>query len=242
MLTIANVSKSYAKGKIKAVDGLSLEVKSGEIFGFIGPNGAGKTTTIKMITGILPMDEGKITIGDIDIASQPVKAKKSMGYVPDSHEVYDRLKGIEYLHFIADIYGVDTKVRNNRIEELLSMFDLKDAISDPIRSYSHGMRQKLVIMAALIHVPPLWILDEPLTGLDPKSSHLLKEQMRQHCQKGNTVFFSTHILEVAERLCDRIGIIVGGKLQAIGTMDELRKGEQGASLEQLFLELTQEQD
>ena len=194
-----------------------------------------------MITGILPIDSGTITVNGYDVEKEPIQAKMSMGYVPDSHDLYDRLKGIEYLNFIADVYNVPADERKKRIDKYLEMFEIKDAAGDPIKSYSHGMKQKLIITGALLHQPPLWILDEPLTGLDPKSSHLLKEEMHQHCARGNTVFFSTHILEVAERLCDRVGIINKGKIIAVGTIEELRKSED-ASLESIFLSLTGEGD
>ncbi|NLM73908.1 MAG: ABC transporter ATP-binding protein [Clostridiaceae bacterium] len=239
MLKISSLSKSYSKGAVKAVDNISLEVRPGEIFGFLGPNGAGKTTTIKMITGILPIDEGTITVNGYDIEKEPVKAKKSMGFVPDSHDVYERLRGIEYLNFIADVYDVPSKDRKERINKYLEMFGMKEAASEPIKSYSHGMKQKIILTGALLHNPPLWILDEPMTGLDPKAAHLLKEEMHQHCAKGNTVFFSTHVLEVAEKLCDRIGIINKGKIIAVGTLDELRKSGD-SSLESIFLKLTEE--
>ena len=239
MLSVKNVSKSYAKGKVRAVDDISLEVRRGEIFGFLGPNGAGKTTTIKMIAGVLPIDSGTITVNGYDIEKDPINAKMSMGYVPDTHDIYDRLTGIEYLNFIADVYGVSREERRRNIEKYLEMFDMKQAAGQPIRSYSHGMKQKIIVAGALLHDPPLWILDEPMTGLDPKSAHLLKEEMNRHCEKGNTVFFSTHILEVAERLCHRIGIINKGKIIAVGTLDELRSsGDE--SLESIFLELTDE--
>jgi len=238
MLSIQNVSKTYSKSKVKAVDNISLEVRPGEIFGFLGPNGAGKTTTIKMITGILPIDEGRITICGYDIEKDPIKAKMNIGFVPDNHDVYERLKGIEYLNFIADVYDVPTDVRKERINKYLEMFEMKEAAGQQIKSYSHGMKQKIVVAGALIHQPPLWIMDEPLTGLDPRAAHLLKEEMNQHCAKGNTVFFSTHILEVAEKLCHRIGIINKGKIIAVGTIDELRKSED-ASLESIFLSLTE---
>ncbi len=239
MIKIQNVSKSYNKGAVKAVDDLNLEVKPGEIFGFLGPNGAGKTTTIKMIVGLLNPDSGKILIKGFDNSTEPLDAKRSIGYVPDSPALYDRLTGTEYLNFMADVYKVSTELRKERIEHYLDMFELRDAAGDPVKSYSHGMKQKLALTGALIHDPAVWILDEPMVGLDPKSAHLLKEQMRDHCNKGNTVFFSTHILEVAEKLCDRIGIIHKGKLIAIGTMDELRQGDNRDSLENIFLELTE---
>jgi ABC-2 type transport system ATP-binding protein len=239
MIKIQNVTKSYSKGKIKAVDELNLHVKKGEIFGFIGPNGAGKTTTIKMLTGILTPDSGEIYINGKNIKTDTIEVKRGIGYVPDSQEIYDRLTGMEYLNFIGDIYGVSSIQRRERIERYLELFALKSAIGDLIRSYSHGMKQKLMLIAALLHEPPLWLLDEPLVGLDPRAALTLKEAMRAHCNNGNTVFFSTHVLEVAEKLCDRIGIIKGGKLIAAGTLEELRSGETGASLEHIFFEITQ---
>jgi ABC-2 type transport system ATP-binding protein len=239
MLLIKNVSKSYSKGKVKAVDNISLEVRNGEIFGFLGPNGAGKTTTIKMITGILPIDEGTITVNGYDIEKDPINAKMSMGFVPDTHDIYERLKGIEYLNFIADVYNVPADVRKKRIDKYLEMFEIKDVADQPIKSYSHGMKQKTILIGALLHEPPLWILDEPMTGLDPRASHLLKEEMQRHCASGNTVFFSTHVLEVAEKICDRIAIINKGQIIAVGTMDELRKSD-NASLESIFLSLTED--
>lgn len=239
MLRLNNISKSYSKGKVRAVDGISLEVKPGEIFGFLGPNGAGKTTTIKLITGILNLDEGSIQVNGFDIEKEPIRAKKSIGYVPDNHDVYERLTGIEYLNFIADVYEVPLAERKQNIEKYLEMFDMAEAAGQPIRSYSHGMKQKIVLAGALLHNPPLWILDEPLTGLDPRSAHLLKEEMNKHCSRGNTVFFSTHVLEVAEKLCHRVGIINKGKLVAVGTIDELRDSD-NESLESIFLELTEE--
>jgi ABC-2 type transport system ATP-binding protein len=239
MIKIQNVTKSYSKGKIKAVDELNLHVKKGEIFGFIGPNGAGKTTTIKMLTGILAPDSGEIYINGKNIKTDTIEVKRSIGYVPDSQEIYDRLTGMEYLNFIGDIYGVSSIQRRERIERYLELFALKSAIGDLIRSYSHGMKQKLMLIAALLHEPPLWLLDEPLVGLDPRAALTLKEAMRAHCNNGSTVFFSTHVLEVAEKLCDRIGIIKDGKLIASGTLEELRSGETGASLEHIFFEITQ---
>lgn len=239
MIEIKNISKSYNKGNIKAVDNLNLTVKKGEIFGFLGPNGAGKTTTIKMIVGLLNPDTGSITINGFDNSQKPIEAKKHIGYVPDNPDLYDRLTGTEYLNFMADVYQVPADVRKERVAHYLEMFGLNDAATDLIKSYSHGMKQKIALTGALIHNPEVWILDEPMVGLDPKSAHLLKGQMREHCDRGNTVFFSTHILEVAEKLCDRIGIIHKGKLIAIGTMDELRQGEKKESLENIFLELTE---
>lgn len=239
MIHISNISKSYNRGEIKAVDSLCLHVQPGEIFGFLGPNGAGKTTTIKLIVGLLNPDSGNIIINGYDNQKQPIEAKRSMGYVPDNPKVYDRLNGMEYLNFLADVYEVPENVRKERIEFLLDGFSLTDAIYDPINTYSHGMKQKIVLIGALVHEPAVWILDEPMVGLDPRSSHFLKEYMREHCNRGNTVFFSTHVLEVAEKLCDRIGIINEGRLIAIGTIYELRRGEHAESLENIFLELTE---
>lgn len=239
MIDIRNVSKSYNKGSVKAVDTLNLEIRKGEIFGFLGPNGAGKTTTIKMIVGLLNPDEGTILIDGTDIRKDPIEAKKKIGYVPDNPNLYERLTGTEYLNFMADIYQVPVDLRRQRIENYLNMFELNDAAGDLIKSYSHGMKQKIALTGALIHNPSVWILDEPMVGLDPKSAHLLKNQMREHCDNGNTVFFSTHILEVAEKLCDRIGIIHRGRLIAIGAIDELRQGDMKESLENIFLELTE---
>ena len=241
MLKISNLSKSYAKGNKKAVDSLNLEIKNGEIFGFIGPNGAGKTTTIKMITGILNPDRGEIEINGHSLKDDPIAAKMSMGYVPDNHDIYEMLTGREYLSFMADMYNVPMRERKERIERYLSQFELDKAVDSQIKSYSHGMKQKLVITGALLHEPALWILDEPLVGLDPRSAMLLKEQMRAHCSAGNTVFFSTHVLEVAERLCDRIGIIDHGRLIAVGTLDELRSNS-GETLESIFIERTAKAD
>lgn len=212
---------------------------SGEIFGFLGPNGAGKSTTIKMITGIHGVDKGTITINGIDIMKNPMEAKRTFGYVPDSPDMFLRLKGIEYLNFMADMYEVPKEVRQERIESLAKKFDLYNALSDQIQSYSHGMRQKIVIIGVLVHEPDVWILDEPLTGLDPKSAYILKEMMREHADKGKIVFFSTHVLEVAEKLCDRVAIINKGNLQFKGNLDEMRDHfKSNESLEKMFLEMT----
>ncbi|ACM13569.1 ABC transporter ATP-binding protein [Bacillus cereus group sp. TH43LC] len=238
MIEIMNVSKSY-NGSTYAVKDLSLSVPSGEIFGFLGPNGAGKSTTIKMITGIHGVDKGTITINGIDIMKNPMEAKKTFGYVPDSPDMFLRLKGIEYLNFMADMYEVPKEVRQERIESLAKKFDLYNALSDQIQSYSHGMRQKIVIIGVLVHEPDVWILDEPLTGLDPKSAYILKEMMREHADKGKIVFFSTHVLEVAEKLCDRVAIINKGNLQFKGNLDEMRDHfKSNESLEKMFLEMT----
>ncbi|PEC78623.1 ABC transporter [Bacillus cereus] len=238
MIEITNVSKSY-NGSTYTVKDLSLSVPSGEIFGFLGPNGAGKSTTIKMITGIHGVDKGTITINGKNIMEEPMEAKKTFGYVPDSPDMFLRLKGIEYLNFMADMYEVPKEVRQERIESLAKKFDLYNALSDQIQSYSHGMRQKIVIIGVLVHEPDVWILDEPLTGLDPKSAYILKEMMREHADKGKIVFFSTHVLEVAEKICDRVAIINKGNLQFKGNLDEMRDHfKSNESLEKMFLEMT----
>ncbi len=238
MIELQQVTKTYAKNDKKAVDNLTLKVEGGELFGFIGPNGAGKTTTIKLMTGILAPDEGTVSMAGHNMATDRIEAQKLIGYVPDGNDLYDRLTGMEYLNFMADVYQVDAARRKAHIEKYLDIFELEDAINSQVRSYSKGMKQKLVVIGALIHNPPVWILDEPLGGLDPRAAHLLKEEMLRHCREGNTVFFSTHVLEVAEKLCTRIGVIDHGSLRALGTLEELRSGEKGASLEDLFLELT----
>jgi ABC-2 type transport system ATP-binding protein len=239
MIELVNVSKSY-NGTIKAVDDLSLVVPEGQIVGFLGPNGAGKTTTIKMIAGILNADSGNIVINGIDVKERPLEAKRQFGFVPDSPDMFLRLKGIEYLNFIADVYMVSGDLRGQRIQELSETFEMEAALNDQIQSYSHGMRQKIVIMGVLIHDPSVWILDEPMTGLDPRSSFTLKEMMKSHAASGKTVFFSTHVLEVAEKLCDKVAIINKGKLLFYGTMEEMRAHfESKGSLEKIFLELTE---
>ncbi len=241
MIKVHKVTKSYVKGKVKAVENLSFNVHKGEIFGFIGPNGAGKTTTIKLLTGILAPDSGDIEIGGVNIVDNPVEAKRLIGYVPDQHDIYDRITGIEYLNFMCDIYAVPNDVRRARIDRYLDMFSITSAAGELIKSYSHGMRQKLMLTGALVHNPALWLLDEPMVGLDPLAALRLKEEMREHVKAGNTVFFSTHVLEVAERLCDRIGIIKDGKLVASGTLDELRTSVRtgdNQTLEALFFEIT----
>jgi ABC-2 type transport system ATP-binding protein len=239
MLQIKGVSKSYLKGSVKAVDQVDMEVRAGEIFGFLGPNGAGKTTTIKMVVGLLKPDSGRITVDGVDAWGDPIAAKSRIGYVPDEPNLYDKLTGLEYLNFIGDVFRVPSEVRGRRVADLLETFELAGAVGDLVGSYSHGMKQKLAVIAAMMHEPSLFILDEPMTGLDPRSSHVLKELMRQHCDRGRAVFFSTHILEVAERLCDRLAIINHGKIIATGTMDELRGQAAGEkSLEEIFLGLT----
>ena len=238
MIDLQQVTKTYSKSDKKAVDNLTLNVKGGELFGFIGPNGAGKTTTIKMMTGVLTPDEGTITMVGHRMDTERLEAQRMIGFVPDGNDLYDRLTGMEYLNFMADIYQVDQAKRKAHIEKYLDLFSLSDAINNQVRTYSKGMKQKLVVIGALIHNPPVWILDEPLGGLDPRAAHLLKEEMIRHCSEGNTVFFSTHVLEVAEKLCTRIGVIDHGTLRAQGTLEELRSGEKGASLEDLVLQLT----
>lgn len=237
MIQLKNVSKVYKK-EDKVIDKLNLKINNGEIFGFLGPNGAGKTTTIKMITGILEIDEGDIFIDNKSIIKEPIEAKKLMGLVPDSPDMFLKLKGIEYLNFIADVYEVSTEDRIKRIKELAEKFEIINVLNNKIESYSHGMRQKLIIIGVLLHNPKNWILDEPMTGLDPKSSFELKKMMREHANKNNVVFFSTHILEVAEKLCDRIGIIDKGKLLFVGTYEEMKKElKENKSLEELFMEI-----
>ncbi|UOY93068.1 ABC transporter ATP-binding protein [Ectobacillus sp. JY-23] len=238
MIEIHNVSKSYG-GASYAVRDLSLTIPSGQIFGFLGPNGAGKSTTIKMMTGIHAPDRGAIFINGKNIQEEPLAAKKTFGYVPDSPDLFLRLKGMEYLNFMGDMYEVPSKLRLNRIEMLAKQFDLSYVLGDQIQTYSHGMRQKIIMIGVLLHEPDVWILDEPLTGLDPKSAYVLKQMMREHADKGKTVFFSTHVLEVAEKLCDRVGIINKGNLQFCGNLQEMRDHfKSDASLEKMFLEMT----
>ena len=232
MLNISHLTKTY--GSVKAVDDLTLHIAPGEIYGFIGHNGAGKTTTIKACCGILTFDAGKITIDGSDITTDPITCKQKIAYIPDNPDLYDFLSGIKYLNFIADVYGVDPDKRAERIHKYAEVFGLTDDLAQPISAYSHGMKQKLAIISALIHEPKLIIMDEPFVGLDPKASHSLKEIMREHCDNGGAIFFSTHVLEVAEKLCDKVAIIKGGKLIACGSMDEV-KGD--SSLEEVFLEL-----
>lgn len=236
MISIKNVTKVYG-GTKKAVDNLTLNIEDGQILACIGPNGAGKSTTLKMMTGIISSTEGTITINGYDIAKKPLEAKKQFGFVPDNPDMFLRLKGIEYLNFMADIYDVPENRRNERIKKYADKFEMTNALGDKILSYSHGMRQKIVLMGALVHNPSVWILDEPLTGLDPKSSYALKEMMKEHAAAGNTVIFSTHVLEVAEKLCDKVAIINRGTLVYNGTLEELKQENEG-SLEEIFLKLT----
>ncbi|MBS7294220.1 MAG: ABC transporter ATP-binding protein [Treponema sp.] len=248
MFQIENVSKTYngkAKSKkgnadiVKAVDSLSLTVNNGEIFGFLGPNGAGKTTSIRMITGILQADEGDIKLDGISIKERPIAAKRTFAFVPDNPETFSRLKAIEYLNFICDVYKIPAEDRAKKISELCEKFGLKEVLKNKISSFSHGMKQKLFLIASLITDPQNWILDEPMVGLDPEAAFIVKEMMRERAKAGKTVFFSTHVMEVAEKLCDRIGIIKKGKLVFVGTMDELKTqhGQNGESLEDIFINL-----
>jgi len=233
MLEIKNFSKSYKNGK-KAVDNISIKLNKGEIFGFIGHNGAGKTTTIKAIVGILEFEEGEILIDGVSIKNDPIGCKRKIAYIPDNPDIYNYLTGIQYLNFIADIYEVSREERERLIKFYAEKFEILPALGDLISSYSHGMKQKLVLISALIHKPKLLILDEPFVGLDPKASHLLKEEMKKLCKEGTAIFFSTHVLEVAEKICDKVAIIKTGKIVAEGKMDEV-KGN--SSLEDIFMEL-----
>ncbi len=235
MLKIEHLTKTY--GEKKAVDDLSLHIQMGEIFGFIGHNGAGKSTTLKCAVGILQFDAGTITIGGKDIRVDPLACKQELAYIPDNPDLYDFMSGIKYLNFIADIFAIPAAVRQERIRKYADLFELTADLAQPISAYSHGMKQKLAVIAAWLHDPKLIIMDEPFVGLDPKASHLLKEMMRQHCNRGGAIFFSTHVLEVAEKLCDKVAIIKQGRLVKVGTMEEV-KGDD--SLEEVFLELEAE--
>lgn len=242
MIEIKKIAKEYQKGK-KVIDDINLEIKDGEIFGFLGPNGAGKTTTIKMIVGILETEEGDIFIDGKSIRKEPIEAKKKIGFVSDNPDMFFKLKGIEFLNFVADMYEVPREIREKRIVDLSKEFGMYEVLNEKIQNYSHGMRQKIIIISVLLHNPKNWILDEPLTGLDPKSAFNLKNKMREHVKENNVVFFSTHILEVAEKLCDRIGIINHGKLIFVGTQEELKKEiKENASLEDLFMEIIKDNE
>ncbi len=232
MLNIQHLTKTY--GEKKAVDDLNLHIAPGEIYGFIGHNGAGKTTTLKSVAGILPFDEGEITIGGLSMKRDPLICKRQMAYIPDNPDLYDFMTGIQFLNFIADIFAVPADVRQERIREYAGRFELTGDLAQPIAAYSHGMKQKLAIISAWLHQPKLILMDEPFVGLDPKAAHLLKGMMRELCDEGGAIFFSTHVLEVAEKLCDKVAIIKGGKLIRSGTMEEV-KGDD--SLEEVFLEL-----
>ena len=235
MLKIEHLTKLY--GEKKAVDDLSLHIRAGEIYGFIGHNGAGKTTTLKAAVGILEFDRGDIFVDGKSIRQEPLACKREMAYIPDNPDLYEYMTGIKYLHFIADIYGVDAQTRRERIRKYADLFALTDDLGQAIAAYSHGMKQKLAIIAAWIHQPRLILMDEPFVGLDPKAAHILKGMMRELCESGGAIFFSTHVLEVAEKLCDKVAIIKGGRLIRSGTMEEV-KGDD--SLEEVFLELEDE--
>ncbi|MGN0438379.1 MAG: ABC transporter ATP-binding protein [Lachnospiraceae bacterium] len=237
MIQMTNVSKTY-NTSVRAVNNLNLTVNDGEIVGFIGPNGAGKTTTLKMMTGILKPDCGTILVNNYDIQKTPLKAKQEIGYIADSPDMFLRLKGIEFMNLISDIYSVPKEIRKERIKSFATRFDLIDVLDKPMQSYSHGMRQKMMVVAALVHDPAVWILDEPLTGLDPKSAYNLKNMMREHADAGNSVLFSTHVLEVAEKLCDKVIIINHGETLFYGTLDELTAQYPDMDLEKIFLEMT----
>ncbi len=235
MLKIEHLTKRY--GEKTAVDDLSLHIAPGEIYGFIGHNGAGKTTTLKATAGILPFEEGEITVGGLSIRQDPLSCKRQMAYIPDNPDLYEFMTGIRYLNFIADIFGIGAAERQERIRELAGRFELTQDLAQPIAAYSHGMKQKLAIIAAWLHEPKLILMDEPFVGLDPKAAHLLKGMMREVCDNGGAIFFSTHVLEVAEKLCDKVAIIKGGRLIRSGTMEEV-KGDD--TLEDVFLELEEE--
>ena len=235
MLDIQHLTKTY--GEKKAVDDLTLHIAPGEIYGFIGHNGAGKTTTLKSVVGILQFDQGEITIGGKSIKTDPLACKRLLAYIPDNPDLYDYMTGIKYLNFIADVFGVDAQTRRERIRTYADTFELTGDLAQPIAAYSHGMKQKLAIIAAWLHDPRLIVMDEPFVGLDPKAAHTLKGMMRQICDNGGAIFFSTHVLEVAEKLCDKVAIIKGGRLIRSGTMEEV-KGDD--SLEEVFLELEED--
>ena len=235
MLQIEHLTKAY--GDKKAVDDLSLHIRPGEIYGFIGHNGAGKTTTLKSAVGILRFDSGEIRINGRSIKDEPVACKRVLAYIPDNPDLYDFMTGIKYLNFVADIFGVPSEERRAKIDDYAARFELTDDLAQPIAAYSHGMKQKLAVIAAWLHSPKLIIMDEPFVGLDPKAAHLLKIMMRELCEEGGAIFFSTHVLEVAEKLCDKVAIIKGGRLIRSGTMEEV-KGDD--SLEDVFLELKAE--
>ena len=237
MIELKAVSKTY-NGKVKALDNMNFTVGEGELVGFIGPNGSGKTTTIKLLSGVLTPDKGTIMVNGYDVSKEPLKAKASIGYIADNPDVFLRLKGIEFLNFIGDVYKTPVDERKKTVEDLAERFELAGALNSQIISYSHGMRQKLMVIAALMHKPKVWILDEPMTGLDPKSSFELKALMREHTSQGNSVFFSTHVLEVAEKLCDKVIIIKKGHKLYDGTLAELEKHNKDKNLEDIFLELT----
>lgn len=232
MLKIEGLTKIY--GDKKAVDNLTLHIQPGEVYGFIGHNGAGKTTTLKSIVGILKFESGQITIDGTSVVEDPLECKKKIAYIPDNPDLYEYMSGSKYLNFVADIFQISKEERDEKIQKYGDIFEMTDHLAEPIASYSHGMRQKLAIISAWLHAPKLILMDEPFVGLDPKAAHLLKKMMREHCEKGGAIFFSTHVLEVAEKLCDKVAIIKNGQLIKAGTMEEV-KGDD--SLEEVFLEL-----
>ena len=236
ILEIKNYSKSYSQGK-KAADNISLTVESGDIYGFIGHNGAGKSTTIRGVVGVLEFEEGEIYIDGHSVKTEPLECKQLTAYIPDNPDLYENLTGIQYLNFVADVFGISANEREERIKKYADKLEITGALADQISSYSHGMKQKVAIVSALIHEQKLLVLDEPFVGLDPKASFVLKEIMKEMCQNGSAIFFSTHVLEVAEKLCNKVAIIKGGKIIASGTMEELTKGQ---SLEEVFLEVLDE--
>lgn len=238
MIEINNLTKRYANSSVKAVDGVSMKIEGGEIFGFLGPNGAGKSTTIKCLTGILPYEEGNIRICGFDLKENPIEAKRNIGYVADEHILYDALTGLQYINFIADVYGVGVEERKERTEKYAALFDMSEKLDDKINSYSHGMKQKISVIATLVHQPDVWVLDEPLTGLDPKSSYQLKQLMIEHAAAGKCVFFSSHVLEVVEKLCTKVGIINKGKIITVCDIKDLQEKRSDLSLEEFFLSLT----
>ena len=237
MLRIENLTKTY--GDKKAVDALTLHIEKGEIYGFIGHNGAGKTTTLKACMGLLQFDGGEIFVDGRSLRAYPLECKRDMAYIPDNPELYPFLSGVKYLNFVADVYGVSSEERNARIAKYADAFGLTEDLAQPISAYSHGMKQKLAIISAWLHAPKLILMDEPFVGLDPKAAHILKGMMREHCEAGGSIFFSTHVLDVAEKLCDKVAIIKGGRLVVTGVMEEV-KGD--ASLEDVFLELEDDDD
>ncbi len=238
MIEIKNLTKTYAKSAVKAVDDLTLNVKGGEIYGFLGPNGAGKSTTIKCMTGILPFSEGEIRICGVNLKEAPVEAKSHVGFIPDEHVLYESLTGFQYVEFIADVFNVSSDKRKVLLEKYAAAFEMSDKLQDKISSYSHGMKQKISIISALIHEPEVLILDEPMTGLDPKSSHELKQIMKSYADAGKTVFFSSHVLEVVEKICTTIAIINKGKLVTEFKISQLQDKKADMNLEELFLKLT----
>jgi ABC-2 type transport system ATP-binding protein len=240
MIELKSLTKRY--GSFTAVDAIDLTVPKGELFGFLGPNGAGKTTTLRMIAGILRPSGGTVKIGDVDVSENPMAAKAILGYIPDRPFIYEKLTGAEFLRFVAGLYSQSGKDVEHRGRELLALFDLEEWRDELVESYSHGMRQKLIISSAFIHKPDVIVVDEPMVGLDPKAARILKDLFREYTRRGHTIMMSTHTLEVAETMCDRIGIIQGGKIRALGTMDELRSSSASGTedLEQIFLKLTGE--